>query len=246
MYDHYPSLRGCVRDCCRRFIERWRKSASYRSEPAEEKSGKKHLLSLSFSSFLFFSLSSYLPLSFSFNICFLFFIVHIYISRVRTSHFSYESCIFVSIAPIDSKLSTRFYDDGCVFMNIRYFFFIFSLLPYLLLISSICIPRSVFVFSSSFFFLSSFPLSVAPFLSPSLFLSVSVSSSFSVISRGELRLPTYARLAVLSRTRERNERRSASHYQNSNVLLFSILQIESKYKIASSSINNLYRKNTKG
>lgn len=91
-----------------------------------------------------------------------------------------------------------------------------------------------------------FPSLRRPFLSLSLFLSVSVSSSFSVISRGELRLPTYARLAVLSRTRERNERRSASHYQNSNVLLFSILQIESKYKIASSSINNLYRKNTKG
>lgn len=171
MYDHYPSLRGCVRDCCRRFIERWRKSASYRSESAEEKSGKKHLLSLSLSSFLFFSLSTYLPLSFSFNICFLFFIVHIYISRVRTSHFSYESCIFVSIAPIDSKLSTRFYDDGCVFMNIRYFFFIFSLLPYLLLISSICIPRSVFVFSSSFFFLSSFPSLRRPF---SLSFSISI------------------------------------------------------------------------
>lgn len=62
MYDHYPSLRGCVRDCCRRFIERWRKSASYRSEPAEEKSGKKHLLSLSlfffYSLFLSFNLSA--------------------------------------------------------------------------------------------------------------------------------------------------------------------------------------------
>lgn len=83
-----------------------------------------------------------------------------------------------------------------------------------------------------------------------LFSFLSLCLSFfvflSVIPRGELRLPTYARLAVLSGTRERNERRSANHYQNSNVLLFSILQIESKYKIASSSINNLYRKNTKG
>lgn len=77
MYDHYPSLRGCVRDCCRRFIERWRKSASYRSEPAEEKSGKKHLISLSL--FLLFSSS-------------LFQLICLYLS-LSTSVFSSSSCI---------------------------------------------------------------------------------------------------------------------------------------------------------
>lgn len=78
-------------------------------------------------------------------------------------------------------------------------------------------------------------------------LSVLLSFSLAVILVVMLRLPTRVSRA-LSRecARETKRRRSASHYQNSNVLLFSILQIESKYKIASSSINNLYRKNTKG
>lgn len=134
--------------------------------------------------------------------------MHIYISRVQTSHFSYvESCIFVSIAPIDSKLSTRFYDDGCVFMNIRYFFFIFSPLPYLLLISSICIPRSVFVFSSSFFFLSSFPLSVAPFLSLFLYfyLSLSLRLSLSFLAVNCVYLPTRVSQYFLVRESETND-----------------------------------------
>lgn len=252
MYDHYPSLRGCVRDCCRRFIERWRKSASYRSEPAEEKSGKKHLLSLSL--FLLFSSS-------------LFQLICLYLS-LSTSVFSSSSCIstYPAYEP-PTFLTNRVFLSRSrqLIPSCPRVFTTTAVCSWIFVISFLFFPRCrIFYLSRLFAYLApslfsplrfsfsppslspspSLPLS--PFLSLSLFLSVSVSLSFSVISRGELRLPTYARLAVLSRTRERNERRSASHYQNSNVLLFSILQIESKYKIASSSINNLYRKNTKG
>jgi len=70
-------------------------------------------------------------------------------------------------------------------------------------------------------------------------------SSYLSRYRGDIASTHACLVSTFSNTRARNKW-SANHCQNSNVLLFSILQIESKYKIASSSINNLYRKNTKG
>lgn len=98
----------------------------------------------------------------------------------------------------------------------------------------------------------------ARYISSSLYLPVticlvyfislypSVLFSLVVILAVILRLPTRVSRGTFSSACAKRNGGPPSHYQNSNVLLFSILQIESKYKIASSSINNLYRKNTKG
>lgn len=98
----------------------------------------------------------------------------------------------------------------------------------------------------------------ARYISSSLYLSVSICLvyfislhpsvlfSLAVILAVMLRLPTRVSRGTFSSACAKRSGGPPSHYQNSNVLLFSILQIESKYKIASSSINNLYRKNTKG
>lgn len=203
MYDHYPSLRGCVRDCCRRFIERWRKSASYRSEPAEEKSGKKHLLSLSF----FFSLLL------SFNLSASIFLFQHLFSLLHRAYPAYEPPTFLTNRVFLSRSRQLIPSCPRVFTTT-------AVCSWIFVISFLFFPCCrIFYLSCLFAYLAPSlfsPLRFSfspPFLSPSplfslflyFYLSLSLRLSLSFLAVNCVYLPTRVSQYFLVRESETND-----------------------------------------